>query len=433
MARNPFSHENRYKFRIERRGCSLSHVPRVAFLPDTFHEINGVAHTSRHLEAFARRKQTPFLSVHCGPATEFLQTGSVSVLQLRRGPFSFGLDANLECDPFLFRYAGEVVRAVRSFGAELIHITGPGDLGTLGAYVAWRLKLPLILSWHTSLHEYAERRAQSLLRGLGERVSSRTARIAERFALAILRWFYKRGQVLFAPNQEICEWLRRLTGRPVYLMSRGVDTDLYTPSRRRRTDGRFRIGYVGRLTVEKNVRFLADCARLLLAEGHKNFEIELIGQGRDSDWLRQNVPNAVLRGVLMGQELANAYADMDLFVFPSRTDTFGNVVLEALSSGVPAIVTDGGGPKHIVQHGETGFVAESDREFTEYVRCAYEGRSRLAEMSSAARAYAMTQNWDAVFQDVFAVYETTLSDVRARRSAMPTRHRAPASLKRSLS
>jgi phosphatidylinositol alpha 1,6-mannosyltransferase len=100
---------------------------------------------------------------------------------------------------------------------------------------------------------------------------------------------------------------------------------------------------------------------------------------------------------------------MDLFAFPSRTDTFGNVVLEALSSGVPALVSGGGGPKHIVQHGKTGFVAESDEEFTGYVQYAFKNRHRLRRMGSEARSYAKRQDWDAVFHRVFSAYETCLA------------------------
>jgi hypothetical protein len=85
------------------------------------------------------------------------------------------------------RYAGTVTKAVESFGAELIHITGPGDLGTPGACVAWPLKLPLAISWHTSLHEYAERRAPRFLSYLGETISSRGGHIAEQLSLEILR------------------------------------------------------------------------------------------------------------------------------------------------------------------------------------------------------------------------------------------------------
>lgn len=326
-------------------------------------------------------------------------------MQLKRGRFAFALDTNLECDPFLLRYANEVTRTVEAFGAELIHVTGPGDVGILGAYVAWRLRLPLAISWHTSLHEYAERRVLRLLDGCGRRFSSFAARVAKWFSMGILRWFYRRGRILFAPNQEICDWLHGETGRPVFPMSRGVDAELFTPARRTRFGGPFRIGYAGRLTSEKNVRFLADCGRSLMAAGHNHFQIEFIGQGWDADWLAANVPNAVMRGVLLGEELATAYADMDLFAFPSRTDTFGNVVLEALSSGVPALVTSGGGPKHIVQHGKTGFVAESDEEFTGYVQYAFENRQPLGQMGSDARSYAKRQDWDTVFGQVITAYE----------------------------
>lgn len=398
-------------------------------MPDTFHEVNGVAHTSRHFEAFAERQQIPFLSIHCGPVKESRQTGPISVVQLKRGPFAFGLDANLACDPILLRYAAEVSKAVKSFGAELIHITGPGDLGVLGAYVAWRLRLPLALSWHTSLHEYAERRVRRVLSRFGPVVSARGAGLAKHTSLKILRWFYKRGQILFAPNREICDWLHAQTCRPVYLMSRGVDTDLFTPSRRERLAGPFRIGYVGRLTTEKNVRFLADCGRSLKAAGYNDFEIEFIGQGRDSDWLQANVPNVVMRGVLFGEELAKAYSNMDLFAFPSQTDTFGNVVLEALSSGVPAVVTNSGGPRHIAQHGETGFIARSDEEFASYLHFAFENRPRLELMGRAARAYALKENWDVVFSNVFAVYGDCLAEGVRDASKRPVRQEKPNSFR----
>ena len=134
-------------------------------------------------------------------------------------------------------------------------------------------------------------------------------------------------------------------------MRRGVDTRLFDPARRRRSDDTFRIGYVGRLTPEKNVRFLAELGVALKAKGQDNVEFVIVGEGSEEAWLRQNVPNVTCTGVLRGDALAEAYAGMDLFAFPSRTDTFGNVVLEALASGVPAVVTDGGGPKFIVAAG----------------------------------------------------------------------------------
>jgi phosphatidylinositol alpha 1,6-mannosyltransferase len=386
----------------------LTVFPRIAFLPDTFYEVNGVAHTARHLEAFARRRSIPFLSIHSGPSTEFRGSENVSVLELKRGPASIGLDTNLDCDPFLFRYTHRVIEEVRKFGAEVVHITGPGDMGVLGSFVAWKLKLPMAISWHTSLHEYAARRLERLLGSLGEKASYGAGHIAEKLSMEVLRRFYRRAEVVLAPNHELVEMLKELTRRPVFLMQRGVDTNLFTPARRSRHDQTFRIGYVGRLTTEKNVRFLAELSSALRTLGRTGFEFMIVGQGKEEEWLRSNVENAVLTGVLRGENLAEAYANMDLFVFPSRTDTFGNAVLEALSSGVPAVVTNEGGPKFLVHSGVTGYVASSDWEFTRFVNGLMTNLDMHYRMREAARHFACGQTWDAVFENVFEAYRACL-------------------------
>ena len=121
--------------------------------------------------------------------------------------------------------------------------------------------------------------------------------------------------------------------------------------------------------------------------------------------------HAVFHGVLRGEALAEAYANMDIFVFPSRTDTFGNVVLEALASGVPAVVTADGGPKFIVRSGETGFIAQTD---TAFLRCVVElARNRVlaGRMGLAARRQGMEMSWDAVWTEMETAWHAT-SDQR---------------------
>ncbi len=169
-------------------------------MPDTFHEVNGVAHTSRQLEAFAVRRNIPFLSVHCGPTNETVTNGAVTVMQLKRGPLRFGLDANLDYDPFLMRYTSRVMEEVKKFGADVIHITGPGDMGAVGCYISWRRQLPLLISWHTSRHEEAVRRWERLLSFTGKRLSQRIGAWAARTALQLLGLFYRRAVIVLAPN-----------------------------------------------------------------------------------------------------------------------------------------------------------------------------------------------------------------------------------------
>ena len=382
-------------------------------MPDTFHEVNGVAHTSRQFEAFTRRRQIPFLSIHCGPVRETVTDGEVTMMQLKRGPVRVALDANLDYDVFLLRYAEHVVRQLKKFKAEVVHVTGPGDMGTLGVYAAWRLNLPIVMSWHTSLHEYAGRRLERILRPVGAGFSHFMGLVAEKASLQILRAFYSCSRIVLAPNEELVQMMKKLVKRPVFLMQRGVETDLFTPARRTRDDKRFRIGYVGRLTPEKNVRYLAQLGKTLIEAGYSNFEFTIVGQGSEEEWLRQHVPHAKLTGVLLGERLAQAYADMDLFVFPSTTDTFGNVILEALASGVPAVVTSDGGPKFLVKSGETGMVATSPRDFIEAVFTIMDDASLHSKMCGAAREFALGRSWDSVFEDVFDAYSTCVARVPA--------------------
>ena len=164
------------------------------------------------------------------------------------------------------------------------------------------------------------------------------------------------------------------------------------------------IGYVGRLTVEKSVRFLADLERELIRSGVADFRFLIVGQGSEEGWLRANLRSAESTGVLTGEALGRAYANMDVFAFPSRTDTYGNVVLEAFASGVPAVVTDSGGPRFIIHHGENGFVTSDLREFASCVEGLIRNPPQLAAMRRSARSHALSASWDAVFDSVYAGY-----------------------------
>ena len=187
-------------------------------------------------------------------------------------------------------------------------------------------------------------------------------------------------------------------------MRRGIDTNLFTPERRDRADGRFVIGYVGRITSEKGVRLLLDIERELEARGVRDYVFRVIGHGGELDWLRANLKQAEFPGVVKGEALAREYSNMDLFVFPSRTDTFGNVVLEAFASGVPALVTDAGGPKFLIDEGVNGMVRRTDAEFASAAAALALERERIPAMRAAARQCALSQSWDSVFESVYEAY-----------------------------
>jgi phosphatidylinositol alpha 1,6-mannosyltransferase len=389
-----------------------SSMPRVAYFPDSFHEVNGVAHTSRHFEAFARRRNLPFLCVRAGDRTQaILEEGNVWTLELPRGILSFALEKDLRFDPGFLRHIPFIEEVLERFKPDLLHITGPSEVGMLGAGLARYLSLPLAASWHTNVHEYAARRSEWFLRLLPARHSAATGQTIEDLAMAAAAKFYSVAQVLFAPNADLCARLEEMTGRRCYLMPRGVDAGLFDPAKRNRSaqDRDQVLGFVGRLSVEKNIAGLVQVQDELEQMGHQSFRFLVVGHGGDEAWLRERLHRAEFTGVLRGDGLAEAYANMDVFVFPSHTDTFGNVVLEALASGVPAVVTPDGGPRTIVRDGVTGRIVP-DAEFASAVAGILRDPSGHAAMRQAARAYALTASWDSVFEGVYAAYEKMLAN-----------------------
>jgi phosphatidylinositol alpha 1,6-mannosyltransferase len=386
--------------------------PRVALFCETFQEINGVALTARQLVAFAARNGRPFLAVHGGPKVATFEEGSVTRLELPRGSVSFAIESDLRYDLWLWRHAAEARRALEEFRPNVIHVTSPGEFGQLGAYLAHALKIPLVASWHTNLHQFAARRLGKLLRFLPNRWAAACGRWAECGALLAILCFYKLAAVTLAPTVEQVNWLQLATGKKSFVMARGVDTEKFSPAYRTVNDGWLRLGYVGRVTPEKGVRLLADVERAILAAGFTDFSLLVVGEGSERAWLAEKLRHGVFTGVLRDERLAEAYANMDVFLFPSRTDTYGNVIQEAAASGVPAVVTDEGGPKCLVEPGRTGFIARSDGEFIAHAVELAANLEKRRAMGTAAREKMNGVSWDAACEMTYAAYRFGMNSAR---------------------
>jgi glycosyltransferase involved in cell wall biosynthesis len=246
---------------------------------------------------------------------------------------------------------------------------------------------------------------------LPEAAVGKLAYLAEEWSFRASARFYKIPRLLFAPNQEMIRVLEAATGKPCYPMSHAVDTAVFRPELRDRQGGPFCIGYVGRLTAEKNVRMLARLEQALFDLEHRDFRFVVVGEGAEGEWLRNKMRQAEFTGVLTGQELSRAFANFDLLAFPSETDTFGLVVLEALASGVPAVVTDRGGPQYTVRHGSSGYVAHNFEEFVSYTVRLMAQPELLSLMRVAAREQALTTSWDRIFEGMYEAYARCLFSV----------------------
>lgn len=390
---------------------------RVALFTDSFDEANGVATFCQQFAAFARLQKIPFLCVRSGDQTRASCEQSVTTLKLKRSLAAFPVDYELRCDPLLSRYKNRTTTQLREFRADLVHITGPGDFGILGFWAAHSLGIPLVASWHTNLHEYAGRRLDKLLSGLPAAWRKRMVRMGEDLSLDALMRFYRLPRFVLAPNEAMIQLLRDRTHRPAYFLPHGVDRIAYSPTRRNRRDNSFSIGYVGRLTPEKNVRVFAELEQRLLAAGHRDFRLVLIGEGSEKEWLKNHLQCAEFPGILRGEMLAEAFANMDVFVFPSRTDTFGLVLLEAMASGVPVVVSPEASVRAEVRHANTGFVAQDIGCLTESVLRLMGSEALRREMGGAARRFACSRDWSGVLQQVYRTYQTGLEECGLRRPA----------------
>ncbi len=372
--------------------------------------------TSQRFVEHAEKNRYPLLCVHAAAKTETSECGSLSYLALKRSPLSVPMDYGLKYDPLFFRHTNRTLRELVKFRPDLIHITGLNDVSNVGAYLGWKMQIPLVGSWHTNLHEYAARRLTGLFTFLPKKRLASLTSFVERKIFDWATFYYKMPKLVLSPNEELMDALAKRTKRESRLMARGVDTETFSPEKRTVSDSIFRFGFVGRLRVEKDVRLLVDLEKALIEAGKTNFKFLIVGEGSERPWLEENLKHGEFTGFLDGEQLAEAYANMDAFVFPSETETFGNVVQEANASGVPVIVTDQGGPKFIVDHGETGFIAGNFEEFVKFSVELMDNPQKLSEMKELSRRYSFSRSWDAVFESVYDAYEKALEIAEEQKS-----------------
>ncbi len=365
--------------------------------------------TSKKLVEHAQNHGYPYLCVHASKKTETSVDGSVKYLSLKRSPLSFPMDEDLKYDPFFQRHTNRVLQELMKFQPDVIHITGLNDVSIIGSYLSWKLQIPMVGSWHTNIHEFAARRLTRMFRFLPEKMVGSMTDFAERRIMDGAVLYYKMPKVVLSPNQELVDILAKGTQRSSRLMTRGVDTDKFSPDKRTVKDNIFRFGFVGRLRTEKNVRLLANLEKKLIEKGRINFKFLIVGEGNEREWLEKNMTHAEFTGFLDGERLSAAYANMDVFVFPSETDTFGNVAQEANASGVPAIVTNQGGPKFIIKHNESGFIAENLDDFVRFSLELMDDSEKLATMKRQSHQNALKSSWDAVFEGVYDAYREAIA------------------------
>lgn len=287
---------------------------------------------------------------------------------------------------------------LEAFDPDLVHIATPDYAGSQALKWARSHNVPVVASFHTHFAAYLEYFSSY----------NRFYRMDLLYNTAWKygRWFYPQCQHIYVPSPSIADELRsKGITDGLRLWVRGVDSDQFNSHWRsdawRLTHGilphEVLVSYVGRLVWEKGLYVFADVIDQLKARNvaHRSM---IVGDGPARKVLEERMPDTVFTGPLLGEELSRAYASSDVFLFPSDTETFGNVTLEAMASGVPAVCADAAGSDLLVINGKTGYLAPS-RDVEQFARCvswlAQDEDSRRT-MGEAARARALTFEWSQV-------------------------------------
>lgn len=304
-----------------------------------------------------------------------------------------------------YRLALGLPRSVRArleaFKPDLFHLSAPDWLGHSAQKVAQRWGVPAVASFHTRFDTYARYYGGAWL---------------EAWMTSVLTRFYNRCEHVYVPSASMLSELKAQgVTSDLRIWSRGVDRAEFDPARRdmewRRAagvaDDETLAVFVGRLVLEKGLDKLIAAYDTAQADGGR-IRFLVVGDGPEREKLQARLPNAVLTGYLGGAELGRAYASGDVFFNPSVTETFGNVTLEALASGLPVVCADATGSTSIVAHGRTGLVAAGADEFYGLIRQLAHDPAGRAQMSQAARAESRHYDWDTVMRGLLANYYEAL-------------------------
>jgi glycosyltransferase involved in cell wall biosynthesis len=308
-------------------------------------------------------------------------------------------------------------RRLQAFQPDIIHIAVPDLLGYRALKLGLEWKVPVVASYHTRYETYLKHYGLEFLRGA---------------LVKYLRYFYGACREVYVPSGSMAEVLVA-EGVPcnMHLWTRGVNTLLFHPDKRSdswRTKYGIRpeelvVVFVGRLVREKQLGILVDILQKFGATGipHRGL---IVGDGPERDAIKKQLPQTRFTGFLDGEELANAYASADIFLFPSDTESFGNVTLEAMASGLPAVCADATGSRSLVKPGVTGFLAKPGCAdvFVEHIRTLAADANLRRRMGIAARERSLHFTWEDAMARLLGYYEALLASPERKPTDGINRH-----------
>ncbi|MEA3320767.1 MAG: glycosyltransferase family 1 protein [Bacillota bacterium] len=371
---------------------------KIAIFTDTFApDVNGVAKTLKRLTNYLDNKGLEYRVF--APESTDKDLFSSQVHRFASLPFFLYPECRLAL-PNMLSVKAELIK----FKPDLIHVATPFNIGLCGLHYAKKLDIPVVGSYHTDFDKYLEYYDLQFL---------------TKVLWSYMRWFHRPLRKIFVPSTDTQNHLKNHGFINTAIWPRGVDCSVFQPltssqliKNKFNIKEKYILSYVGRLAPEKDVALLPNIQSSLPETIRHDVHWLIVGDGPIKQELQNNAPtNMTFAGFQSGHNLAEIYAGSDVFVFPSATETFGNVVLESLASGTPVVGANAGGVQTIIKQGVTGHLCNQNDaiSFAAAITSLIEDEEKREQMGYAGRHYALEQSWDSVFERLLHDYQSALT------------------------
>ncbi|MDT8718169.1 glycosyltransferase family 1 protein [Clostridium sp. 19966] len=370
---------------------------KVAVFTDTFlPQVNGVTNTLKHLIKYFENKKIDYLIfapdsyVECDDKFKVEKFLSIKFFIYPECRLAF---------PNLIRLKNSLIK----FKADIIFNVTEFNMGMLGLYLGKKFDIPVISNYTTNFSQYLKYYNLSFL---------------ENNFWNYLKWFHTKHDLTLCPSKETRNLLKKQGIENVNIFSRGIDTENFTPSLRSESlrkslqiNNKIVLLYVGRISPEKDINILHEAYLKLLEKYPSKLALIITGDGPELlKYKKLFPPDTIFTGYKTGPSLSETYASSDIFAFPSPTETFGNVVLEALASGLPVAAPNAGGIKDIIKNEFNGllFEAGNSKEFSDAIANIINNEFIRDRIIANGRKTALDRSWESIFDSLIYSYEKTI-------------------------
>jgi glycosyltransferase involved in cell wall biosynthesis len=293
------------------------------------------------------------------------------------------------------------------FKPDILHINSPCSLGYAAIKYGQKFQIPVVATYHTHFASYAKYYKVKAL---------------ENFSWNYFRNLYNKCERVYVPSQPIMQELNEHGLNTIEFLPHGVDTNAFNPKfksdnwkKKLNLEGKITLLFAGRLVWEKDLLTLAKTYKILTTK-HNNIAFVLAGDGPIRKELEEMMPGAVFLGNLSGTELSTAYASSDIFVFPSTTETFGNVIVEAMASGIPPVCVREGGAYGLIEDGINGLIAEphNPADLADKIEFLLNQPALREKIALNAFTFSQTQSWDEIIDKLILSYNDVIQGYKSK-------------------